>query len=105
MPYQPPVRDHLFLLRDVLQIERYGELPGFSEAPMDVVAQIVEEGGRFTSEVLAPLNAVGDKQGCVWSPDHTVKTPDGFKAAYKALVEGGWPALGSEKAYGGQGLP
>ena len=105
MPYQPPVRDHLFLLRDVLQIERYGDLPGFSEASMDVVAQIVEEGGRFTSEVLAPLNAVGDKQGCVWSPDHTVKTPDGFKAAYKALVEGGWPALGSEKAYGGQGLP
>ena len=105
MPYQPPVRDHLFLLRDVLQIERYGDLPGFSEASMDVVAQIVEEGGRFTSEVLAPLNAVGDKQGCVWSPDNTVKTPDGFKAAYKALVEGGWPALGSEKAYGGQGLP
>ena len=105
MPYQPPVRDHLFLLRDVLQIERYGELPGFSEASMDVVAQIVEEGGRFTSEVLAPLNAVGDKQGCVWSPDNTVRTPDGFKAAYKALVEGGWPALGSEKAYGGQGLP
>ncbi|MEW6018802.1 MAG: acyl-CoA dehydrogenase C-terminal domain-containing protein [Pseudomonadota bacterium] len=105
MPYQPPVRDHLFLLRDVLQIERYGDLPGFSEASMDVVAQIIEEGGRFTSEVLAPLNAVGDKQGCVWSPDNTVKTPDGFKAAYKALVEGGWPALGSEKAYGGQGLP
>ena len=105
MPYQPPVRDHLFLLRDVLQIERYGDLPGFSEASMDVVAQIVEEGGRFTSEVLAPLNAVGDKQGCVWSPDNTVQTPDGFKAAYKALVEGGWPALGSEKAYGGQGLP
>ena len=105
MPYQPPVRDHLFLLRDVLQIERYGDLPGFSEASMDVVAQIVEEGGRFTSEVLAPLNTVGDKQGCVWSPDNTVRTPDGFKAAYKALVEGGWPALGSEKAYGGQGLP
>ncbi|WP_333586734.1 acyl-CoA dehydrogenase C-terminal domain-containing protein [Phenylobacterium sp.] len=105
MAYQPPVRDHLFLLRDVLQIERYGDLPGFSEASMDVVTQIVEEAARFTGEVLAPLNAVGDKQGCVWSPDHTVRTPEGFKAAYKALVEGGWPALGSDKAYGGQGLP
>ncbi|HMO41986.1 MAG TPA: acyl-CoA dehydrogenase family protein, partial [Phenylobacterium sp.] len=105
MAYQPPVRDHLFLLRDVLQIERYGDLPGFSEASMDVVTQIVEEAARFTGEVLAPLNVVGDKQGCVWSPDHTVRTPEGFKAAYKALVEGGWPALGSEKAYGGQGLP
>ncbi|HMP63187.1 MAG TPA: acyl-CoA dehydrogenase N-terminal domain-containing protein, partial [Phenylobacterium sp.] len=68
MAYQPPVRDHLFLLRDVLQIERYGDLPGFSEASMDVVTQIVEEAARFTGEVLAPLNVVGDKQGCVWSP-------------------------------------
>mgnify|MGYP002525751665 FL=1 len=104
MPYQPPVRDHLFLLRDVLQIERYGDLPGFSEASMDVVAQIVEEAGRFTAEVLAPLNSVGDKQGCTWHADHSVTTPDGFKAAYKALVEGGWPALGADKAYGGQGM-
>ena len=53
MAYQPPVRDHLFLLRDVLQIERYGDLPGFSEASMDVVTQIVEEAARFAGEVLA----------------------------------------------------
>ncbi|WP_375269231.1 acyl-CoA dehydrogenase C-terminal domain-containing protein [Phenylobacterium sp.] len=105
MPYKPPVADHLFLLRDVLGIGRYGDLPGFAEASMDTVAQIVEEAGRFTSEVLAPLNSVGDKQGCTWRPDNTVTTPDGFKAAYKALVEGGWPALGSETEFGGQGLP
>jgi alkylation response protein AidB-like acyl-CoA dehydrogenase len=105
MPYQPPVRDHIFLLRDVLEIEKYANLPGFADASIDVVEQIVEEAGRFTGEVLAPLNAVGDKQGCVWSPDHTVKTPAGFKEAYAQLVEGGWPALGAEPAYGGQGLP
>ena len=105
MPYQPPVRDHLFLLRDVLEIEKYANLPGFAEASMDVVSQIVEEAGRFTGEVLAPLNSVGDKQGCVWNPDHTVTTPAGFKQAYAQLVEGGWPALGAEPAYGGQGLP
>ncbi len=105
MPYQPPVRDHLFLLRDVLEIEKYANLPGFADASMDVVSQIVEEAGRFTGEVLAPLNSVGDKQGCVWNPDHTVTTPAGFKQAYAQLVEGGWPALGAEPAYGGQGLP
>lgn len=105
MPYQPPVRDHVFLLRDVLEIEKYANLPGFAEASMDVVEQIIEEAGRFTGEVLAPLNTVGDKEGCVWNADHTVKTPTGFKAAYAKLVEGGWPALGAEPAYGGQGLP
>ncbi|HEX5380067.1 MAG TPA: acyl-CoA dehydrogenase C-terminal domain-containing protein [Phenylobacterium sp.] len=105
MTYQPPVRDHVFLLRDVLEIEKYANLPGFADASMDVVEQIIEEAGKFTSEVLAPLNAVGDKQGCVWSPDHTVTTPKGFKEAYRLLVEGGWPALGSDTAYGGQGLP
>ncbi|CAN7162582.1 acyl-CoA dehydrogenase C-terminal domain-containing protein [Phenylobacterium sp. LjRoot164] len=105
MPYQPPVRDHLFLLRDVLEIEKYANLPGFADASMDVITQIVEEAGRFTGEVLAPLNSVGDKQGCTWGSDHTVKTPAGFKEAYAQLVEGGWPALGAEPAYGGQGLP
>ena len=105
MTYQPPVRDYQFILGEWLDIGRYANLPGFSEASMDVVGQILEEAARFTSEVLAPLNAVGDKQGCVWSPDHTVKTPAGFKEAYARLVEGGWPALGAEPAYGGQGLP
>ena len=105
MTYQPPVRDHVFLLRDVLQIETYANLPAFADAAMDVVEQIIDEAGRFTSEVLAPLNAVGDKEGCTWRPDNTVTTPKGFKEAYARLVEGGWPALGAEPAYGGQGLP
>src|SRR5687767_3793551 len=105
MPYQPPVRDHRFLLHDVLQLEQYGNLPGFQDAPRDVVDQILNEAARFTGEVLAPLNAVGDKEGCTWSPNHTVRTPTGFKEAYAQLVEGGWPALGSDPAYGGQGLP
>ncbi|WP_340645970.1 acyl-CoA dehydrogenase C-terminal domain-containing protein [Phenylobacterium sp.] len=105
MTYQPPVRDHAFLLRDVLQIEKYADLPAFADASMDVVEQIIDEAGRFTAEVLAPLNAVGDKEGCTWRPDNTVTTPKGFKEAYAQLVAGGWPALGAEPAYGGQGLP
>jgi alkylation response protein AidB-like acyl-CoA dehydrogenase len=105
MSYQPPVRDYRFLLKDLLQLERYANLPAFAEASMDVIEQILEEAARFTAEVLAPLNAVGDKEGCRWNPDFTVNTPTGFKDAYKALVEGGWPGLGSDPAYGGQGLP
>ncbi|HUZ13689.1 MAG TPA: acyl-CoA dehydrogenase C-terminal domain-containing protein [Caulobacteraceae bacterium] len=105
MTYRPPVREHLFLLRDVLEIDRFANLPGFAEASMDVVEQILEEGAKFCAEVLAPLNAVGDKHGCVWNPDGSVSTPPGFREAYRALVDGGWPALGVEPAFGGQGLP
>uniref|UniRef100_UPI003982F778 acyl-CoA dehydrogenase family protein n=1 Tax=Phenylobacterium sp. TaxID=1871053 RepID=UPI003982F778 len=105
MTYQPPVRDYAFLLRDVLQLERYANLPAFADASMDTVDQILEEAGRFTAEVLAPLNSVGDKEGCRWNPDFTVTTPTGFKAAYAKLVEAGWPALGADPNYGGQGLP
>jgi hypothetical protein len=105
MTYQPPVREHLFLLREVLEIDRFASLPGFAEASLDVVEQVLEGAAQFCSEVLAPLNPVGDKQGCVWRPDHTVETPPGFKEAYRAFVEGGWPALGAGPEYGGQGLP
>ncbi|MFC3067997.1 acyl-CoA dehydrogenase C-terminal domain-containing protein [Phenylobacterium soli] len=105
MTYQPPVRDHLFVLKDLLKLDRYANLPAFADASMDTVEQILDEAAKFTAEVLAPLNPVGDKQGCTWNPDFTVTTPKGFKDAYKALVEGGWPGLGSEPAYGGQGLP
>ncbi len=64
MTYRPPVREHLFLFSEVLGIDRYRDLPGFADAPMDVVEQILDEAARFTSEVLDPLNAVGDaKQG------------------------------------------
>jgi alkylation response protein AidB-like acyl-CoA dehydrogenase len=105
MTFQPPVRDYKFLLRDVLQLERHANLPAFADASMDTVDQILEEAARFTGEVLAPLNGVGDKEGCVWSPDFTVRTPTGFKAAYAQLVEAGWPALGADPNYGGQGLP
>ena len=96
MTYAPPVREHMFLLKDVLAIDQYGNLPGFADASLDVVAQILDEAAKFTSEVLAPINAVGDKQGCSWASGGAVTTPTGFKAAYDALVQGGWTALSGE---------
>ena len=105
MAYQPPVNDYLFLLRDVLHIEQHAALPGFADAGLDTVAQILDEGGKFAAEVLAPLNGVGDKHGCQWHADNTVTTPPGFKQAYREMVDGGWPLMGADPDWGGQGLP
>jgi alkylation response protein AidB-like acyl-CoA dehydrogenase len=105
MSYQAPVRDQMFVLREVLNLDSYSNLPGFADASLDTVEQVLTEGAKFCEEVLAPLNSVGDKEGCHWSPDNSVRTPKGFQAAYKAMVDAGWPALGSEPEFGGQGLP
>ncbi len=105
MTYKAPIDDQLFVLREVLELENYSNLDGFADAPIDVVEQILKEGAKFAEDVLAPLNGVGDKEGCVWSKDHTVTTPKGFKEAYTQMVESGFPALSSKVEYGGQGLP
>jgi alkylation response protein AidB-like acyl-CoA dehydrogenase len=105
MAYQAPVRDMKFLFDDVLEVDRFSNLEGFADAPKDVRDQILEEGAKFCENVLAPLNAVGDKQGCKLNPDHSVTVPEGFTEAYHALVEAGWPLLSADPNYGGQGLP
>jgi alkylation response protein AidB-like acyl-CoA dehydrogenase len=103
--YEAPLRDMRFLLQEVLRIDTYSNLPGFSDAPGDVVDAILEGGSRFATDVLQPLNAVGDRQGCKRNSDGSVKTPDGFPEAYRQMVEGGWMTLSADPTYGGQGLP
>jgi alkylation response protein AidB-like acyl-CoA dehydrogenase len=103
--YAAPLRDYDFLLRQVLKIDRFSNLPRFADAPPDLVAQILEEGAKFCEGVLAPLNVVGDREGCVRAADGSVTTPPGFKEAYKQHVEAGWPSLGCDPDFGGQGLP
>ena len=104
MAYQAPTRDQIFLLQEVLGIEQYGNLPGFADASMDLVSQVVEAGGQFAQDVIAPINRTGDKEGCRLA-DGEVTTPAGWKEAYAQMVEAGWPALSSDPAYGGQGMP
>jgi acyl-CoA dehydrogenase len=102
--YKAPVEDTLFLLNDVFGIQRYSNLPGFSDIT-DMLEPILEEGAKVCEEAFAPLNLSGDKEGCTRHPDGSVTTPKGFKAAYDAYRAGGWMGLAVPEAYGGQGLP
>ncbi len=105
--YTPPLRDMQFVLHEVLHVtDDFKQMPKHVDIDADTIAAVLEEGGKFASEVIFPLNQIGDEQGCVLDRDtHEVKTPDGFKAAYDQYVQGGWPALSADPDYGGQGLP
>src|SRR5215218_4790257 len=103
--YKAPVEDVNFLLNDVFQIDRYDNLPGFSDASADVREAVLSEAAKLAEEVLQPLNRVGDEEGCTRHEDGSVTTPKGFKEAYAQFCEGGWTTLSAPEQYGGQGLP
>lgn len=104
--YRAPLDDIQFGLFDVLDVEAIFPGIGQPDTNRELVEAVLEEGARFTSQVLAPLNAIGDQQGCTLdSETGDVTTPDGFVAAYTQFVEGGWPGLNAPVAFGGQGMP
>ncbi|SDX10021.1 acyl-CoA dehydrogenase C-terminal domain-containing protein [Litoreibacter albidus] len=101
--YTAPVKDMQFVLHDVLKVTEQ-DVPGYNELEADFTSAILEEAGKISSEVLQPLNVVGDKEGCVLE-NGVVRTPTGFKAAFDQVKEGGWTALDCDPEYGGQGMP
>ena len=101
--YTPPVKDTQFLLQEMLGVAGM-DIPGYDELEADFTKAVLEEAGKVASEVLAPLNKVGDTQGCTLE-NGVVRTPEGFKAAFDIMREGGWNALDADPEYGGQGMP
>src|ERR1035437_2028043 len=105
--YTPPLRDMQFVMHEVLHVvDDLKRMPQHADIDADTINAVLEEGGKFAAEVTFPLNQSGDAQGCKLDPaTHEVTTPTGFKQAYAKYVEGGWPALACDPAFGGQGLP
>ncbi len=103
--YKAPTRDTRFVVNEVLRLESFGNLPGFESASADIVDAVVEEAGKFCSEIIAPLNASGDAEGCKRNADASVTTPEGFKQAYDKFREAGWGTLAMPAEFGGQGMP
>ncbi len=102
--YEAPLRDMRFVLHELHGLERLQQIEAFAEVNEELVDSVLEEAGRLATEVLLPLNATGDAEGCRLE-NGVVRTPAGFPEAYKTFREGGWPSLASDPAYGGQGLP
>ncbi|MGX9357094.1 acyl-CoA dehydrogenase C-terminal domain-containing protein [Roseobacteraceae bacterium S113] len=101
--YTPPTKDMQFVLHEVLNASEQ-DVPGYDELDADFTNAVLEEAGKVASEVLQPLNAIGDTEGCVLE-NGVVRTPKGFKEAFDQIREGGWTALDCDPEYGGQGLP
>jgi len=101
--YHAPLRDMQFVLTELAGIGDVAKLPGYEEAA-DAVDSILEEAAAFATGVLDPLNRVGDTEGCTFR-DGEVKTPTGFKEAYKQFAAAGWIGLPVPEEFGGQGLP
>lgn len=103
--YSAPTRDTRFIVNEVLDLGSYGNLPGFEMASADVTDAVINEGGKFCAEVLAPLNLAGDQEGCTRNDDGSVTTPRGFKEAFDLFNEAGWGTLSHPEEFGGQGMP
>ena len=102
--YIAPLKDMLFVLRELAGFDAVAALPGHEEVSIELAGAILEEAGRFAGKVLSPLNPVGDRHGARWQEGDVVTAP-GWREAYAQFVAGGWNALSCPVRHGGQGLP
>jgi alkylation response protein AidB-like acyl-CoA dehydrogenase len=105
--YTPPLRDMQFVMHEVFKVtDDFKAMPKHADIDVDTINAVLEEAGKFATDVIFPINVSGDTEGCTLDPvTHAVTTPKGFKEAYAQYVAGGWPALSSDPEFGGQGLP
>ena len=104
--YKAPVEDISFILYDLLNAQQLAELPVYADASEDMFRAVIDEAAKLAEQVLQPINASGDQEGCTFDPEQkTVTTPSGFIEAYETYQEGGWSGLSSPPEFGGQGLP
>ncbi|MFA7505737.1 MAG: acyl-CoA dehydrogenase C-terminal domain-containing protein [Burkholderiaceae bacterium] len=104
--FQAPLRDMQFVLHELLDVEKeLAQLPAHAEVNRELLDQVLEEGGKFCSEILFPLNRSGDEEGCRHEGDGVVRTPAGFREAWDQFREAGWPTLTCDPEFGGQGMP
>ncbi|MCE1181536.1 MAG: acyl-CoA dehydrogenase C-terminal domain-containing protein [Rhodocyclales bacterium] len=102
--YRAPIKDMRFVMDEIVNLAELSQLPGFEEATPDLADAVLDEAAKLAGEVLAPLNRLGDQQGCQLTANG-VSTPPGWKAAYQAFCAGGWNGIASPPEFGGQGLP
>src|SRR5580692_11046517 len=102
--YRAPLEDMRFVIHELLEMEKQRDLPQFEDMTPDLIDDVLNNAGKFCEEVLQPLNQTGDEEGCTFE-NGVVRTPKGFKDAYKAYSEAGWGALGVPTDWGGSGMP
>jgi alkylation response protein AidB-like acyl-CoA dehydrogenase len=102
--YKAPLADMRFVLHELYDSKTIAELPGYEEFSPELMDSVLEEAAKFAENVLFPINQSGDAEGCTYE-NGVVRTPAGFKDAYNAFRDGGWTAMASDPAYGGQGMP
>lgn len=104
MTYTAPIRDMHFVITELCELDKIAQLEGLEEATPETVSAVLDEAGKYASQVLSPLNKTGDEQGAIWS-NGNVKTNDDWKVAYEQLVDMGWNAPSASPEHGGMGLP
>src|SRR5579872_3248036 len=102
--YRAPLDDFRFLFNEFFEVEKLRDLPQYGDLSTDLLEDILSNAGKFCEEVLQPINQSGDEEGCHFE-NGVVRTPKGFKEAYKAYSEAGWGGLGAPTEYGGAGMP